>query len=34
MYSSNKFTAEDMKAWEEKDEADKNDWDIITAYFN
>jgi hypothetical protein len=34
MYSSNKFTADDMKAWEEKDEADKNDWDIITAYFN
>ncbi len=34
MYSSNKFTAKDMKAWEEKDEADKNDWDIITAYFN
>ena len=23
-----------MKAWEEKDEADKNDWDIIADYFN
>jgi hypothetical protein len=34
MYASNKFTAEDMKAWEEKDEADKNDWDIIVDYFN
>jgi hypothetical protein len=34
MYSSNKFTAEDMKAWEEKDEADKNDWDTIVDYFN
>jgi hypothetical protein len=34
MYSSNKFTAKDMKAWEEKDEADKNDWDMITDYFN
>jgi len=34
MYSSNKFTAEDMKSWEEKDEADKNDWDIIVEYFN
>ena len=34
MYASNKFTAEDMKAWEEKDEADKDDWDIIVEYFN
>ena len=33
MYNSNKFTAKDMKAWEEKDEADKNNWDIITDYF-
>jgi len=34
MYSSNKFTAEDMKAWEEKDDADKDNWDIIVAYFS
>ncbi len=25
MYGSNKFTTKDMKAWEEKDEEDKND---------
>jgi hypothetical protein len=34
MYASNKFTAEDKKAWEEKDEADKDDWDTIVEYFN
>ena len=34
MYASNKFTAEDMKTWEEKDEDDKNDWDTIVEYFN
>ena len=34
MYSSNKFTAEDMKTWEKNDNANKDNWDIIVAYFS
>jgi hypothetical protein len=33
MYDSGAFDEADMKEWEKKNEADKNDWDIMKDYF-
>jgi hypothetical protein len=34
MYTSRQFAPDEMKAWEENDEDDKNDWDFIVDYFS
>ena len=34
MYASRQFAPDEMKAWEENDEGDKNDWDFIVDYFS
>jgi hypothetical protein len=34
MYTSKQFAPDEMKAWEENDEDDKNDWDFIVDYFS
>ena len=33
MYQSKVFSKEDMKAWGAKSEADRDDWDVMKAYF-
>lgn len=33
MYHSKAFTKSDMKAWEAKDDDDKDDWEVIKIYF-
>jgi hypothetical protein len=34
MYTSKQFAPDEMKAWEENDEDDKNNWDFIVDYFS
>jgi hypothetical protein len=34
MYTSRQFAPDKMKAWEENNENDKNDWDFIVNYFS
>jgi hypothetical protein len=34
MYTSRQFAPDEMKAWEENSEDDKNDWDFIVDYFS
>jgi len=34
MYGSRQFAPDKMKAWEENNENNKNDWDFIVDYFN
>ena len=34
MYTSKQFAADEMKAWEENAEDDKNDWDFIVNFFS
>jgi len=34
MYTSRQFAPDEMKAWEENDEDDKNDWEFVVQYFS